>query len=284
MKDIVLVPCYERNEYTRLCLEYLSRARGIEYNLVVLCVDAHDGDGGINAGQMHNLQYGNDLFEDFLVHIHAPHNTYGNSKNIVDSLKMAYDAGAQRIFLVEDDIMVAPDIFEWHEAVLEQADPFVSCATALNKSAHFQINGPQAMDERCQDTAAYKRLLGPYSSHAAAFKRENLGLLLTMIEKYPVEWAQGYEQDIYIQRLMGSLSFPNRGSAWPYVPRAYNVGWRSYHINTGMQFNGTLEEKVRALEATIKDPVRLRDMSANNAAVTPLPETWPVRTEPVHPR
>ena len=59
---------------------------------------------------------------------------------------------------------------------------------------------------------------------------------------------------------------------------------RSYHINTGGQFNGTLEEKVRALDAVIHDPVRLREMSANNAAVTPLPKDWPVRTEPVYPR
>jgi hypothetical protein len=188
---------------------------------------------------------------------------------------------------VEDDIMVAPDIFEWHEAVLEEPNVFVSCATALNKSAHFQINGPQAMDECCQDPSAYKLAESAYSSHASAFKRKNLEILLGYIGRPSVQWQSGREQDLYTQEFMRAQRIVHRNilhSAWPYVPRGFNCGMRSYHINTGGQFNGTLEEKVRALDAVIHDPVRLREMSANNAAVTPLPKDWPVRTEPVYPR
>ena len=48
MRDVVIVPCYERPEYTRICLEYLSRARGIEDKEVWLCQDSHDGGLMIN--------------------------------------------------------------------------------------------------------------------------------------------------------------------------------------------------------------------------------------------
>jgi hypothetical protein len=213
-----------------------------------------------------------------------PHDSYGNSANLATSLKNAYNTGAKRIFLVEDDIIVSPDIFEWHEAVLDDANPFVSCATALNKSAHFQINGPQAMDESYQDPSAYLKVCGPYSSHAAAFKRENLGRLLDKLAHPGVKWEPGREQDLLTQELMRD-SMKQGGkvlvSAWPYVPRAYNCGWYSYHINTGMRFNGTLDEKVRALERTIRDRDKLREMSANNAVVTAIPEQWPNRMEPV---
>ena len=43
MRDVVLVPCYERPEFTRLCLQYLSHARGIEDKEVCLFIDNHKG-------------------------------------------------------------------------------------------------------------------------------------------------------------------------------------------------------------------------------------------------
>lgn len=280
MRDVVIVPCYERPEYTFLCLQYLSRARGIHDKDVWICQDQHKDTGPLIVGAMLEVRDRADCyFIRLRYQLHARHDTYGNSQNLVDSLRDAYDTGAERVFLVEDDIIVAPDIFEWHEEVLEHSEAFVSCATALNKSAHFPINGPQVMNETYQDPNAYLKVCGPYSSHAVAFKRKYLkGLLDSLIIHKPFEWESGKEQDIYIQKLSKAT---DRTSAWPYVPRAYNVGWRSYHINTGVKFNGTLEEKTNALESVIRDPQKLREMSANNSAVTALPEQWPVRTGPV---
>lgn len=213
MNDVVIVPCYERPEYTRLCLTYLAQARGVHDKEVWLCQDQHIGDDRDKTtwSQISNVSFGYANFPGkFSYHVHEPHDTYGNSTNLVDSLRAAYESGAERIFLVEDDIIVAPDIFEWHEAVFEHADPFVSCATALNKSAHFQINGPQAIDEEFMDPAAYIRLAGPYSSHAAAFKRNNLKEVLDSLPAEP-KWISGYEQDLHIQRMMGCKVFKNRG-------------------------------------------------------------------------
>lgn len=279
MRDVVVVPCYERPEYSRLCLEYLSRARGIQDKEVWLCQDNHE-DGLIvntcDAPEDHRkvaLYFGMTFGSRAVYKSIAPHNTYGNSKNLVQNLQDAYDTGAERIFLVEDDIIVSPDIFDWHEKVLEDEATFVSCATSLNKSAHFQINGPQAIDESYKNPHAYIHECGPYSSHAVAFKRENLGILLSYLHDHPIPWASGDEQDIRTQRFMFANSFC---SAWPYVPRAYNIGAYSYHINTGRKLTGTLEEKVRALDTIIKDPQKLRDMAANNSAVTPLPSEWPL--------
>jgi hypothetical protein len=208
---------------------------------------------------------------------YAEHSSYGNSQNLVDSLKRAHEANTDRVYLVEDDIIVAPDFFSWHEAVLEEPNVFVSCSTALSKSAHFQINGPQAMDETYQDPAAYYLAEGPYSSHAVAFKRDNLGLLLRYLGMID-DWHSGWEQDLCTQRYLLSRGLR---SAWPFMPRAYNIGWYSYHINTGRKFTGALAEQSAAIERVIKDSYALRDVSANNSAVTPLPEHWPVRLDPV---
>ena len=282
MRDVVIVPCYERPEYTCLGLQYLSRARGIRDKEVWLCQDNHENGLIVDPNNAPKdfaevaLYLGMTFGSRAVYRSIAPHSTYGNSKNLVDGLKAAYDSGAERIFLVEDDIIVAPDIFEWHEAVLEEKDVFVSCATALNKSAHFQVNGPNAMDPS-DDSAAYKTVQGAYSSHAVAFKRKNLDRLLSYVTSFS-KWESGFEQDMLTQRFMRIV---HKASAWPYVPRAYNVGVYSYHINTGRKLTGTLKEKTRALDQIIHDPDKLRDMSANNSAVTSIPAEWPVRTEPV---
>ena len=283
MRDVVIVPCYERPEYSRVCLEYLSRARGIENKEVWLCQDQHMGNVEAMPEMQPVAHFGRLAFPRFDYQWILAHNTYGNSKNLLDALKRAYDAGAERIFLVEDDIMVAPDFFEWHEAVLEEVKPLVSCATSLNRSAHFQINGPNAMDESIKNPNAYKKVWGPYSSHAAAFNKKDLGELLVVINQQLEwgEWRSGKEQDILIQHIMGMISFPNGGSVWPYVPRAWNVGLHSYHINTGMKFNGILEEKCDALRRAITDPVKLQSMSGGNKAITPVPTEFAERTGPL---
>ena len=281
MRDIILVPCYERPEFTRLCLQYLSHARGIENKEVCLFIDNHKGKDfrEIFEAQQPNLQLAADLFPNrYFASCQEAHESYGNSRNVVDALKFGYNIGAERVFLVEDDILVAPDFFSWHEAVLEEPSVFVSCSTALSKSAHFQINGPQAMDETYQDPAAYYLAEGPYSSNAVAFKRDNLGQLLSWFASEDRKWAPGYEQDLLTQQF---LHVTKQKSGWPFMPRAYNIGWYSYHINTGRKFTGTLAEQSAAIERVIKDSYALRDVSANNSAVTPLPEHWPVRLDSV---
>lgn len=283
MRDIVVVPCYERPEFTWVCLEYLSRARGIENKIVLLHQDQHtyDAFGQTRFEMAPVVDRGCMLFPDRFNYVLKEDslgyekNTYGNSANLIAALRTAYDAGAPRIFLVEDDIMVAPDFFEWHEDILETAHPLVSCATALNKSAHFQINGPDTMDETCKDPSAYLQRIGPYSSHAVAFDRFCVGDLLKYFDKNQFVWEQGLEQDIRTQQFLKNTG---SRSVWPYVPRAFNVGIYSYHIS-GMRFNGTLEEKIAALQAVIKDPEKLTAMAFGNQTVTPIPHVFPVRTK-----
>lgn len=275
MRDIVIVPVYERPEFAIVCLEYLSKAYGVHDKEIWLRQDQHIGGPQVKIGEMMEVvDYGRAAFgKNFNYGWQEAHNYYGNSYNLLESMKEAYEAGADRVFLVEDDIMVAPDIFLWHEAVLKQVDPFVSCATAVNKSAHFEINGRYVMDESFKDPAAYYVSETAYSSHASAFRRDYLREIVERFADHSVyvDCCSGKEQDLLIQGFIPYMSRTGCGSVWPYVLRAFNVGIYSYHT-TGMKFGGTFEEKVSALRATIKDPAKLRDMSSNNQAVTAVPE------------
>lgn len=280
MSDIVIVPCYERPEFTTLCLEYLSRADGIEEKNVWLCQDQHFGSSVSSDVLDSVVELGQDLFKERFRHrLLEPHGTYGNSVNLLESLKAAHRSGARRIFLVEDDIMVTPDFFKWHEAILEEPQVFVSCATAVNKSAHFPINGRYAMDESFQDPNAYYLSATAYSSHAAAFKRNNLGMVLSRLANDGIyETLQsGNEQDILIQKLLPETGLE---SAWPYVPRAFNVGFYSYHIS-GQKILGSFNEKVQLLRNIIQDPATLKTVAFGNQAVTPVPAGLPLWGGPV---
>ena len=199
------------------------------------------------------------------------HTTYGNSFNVLESFREAYATDARYVYLLEDDVLVMPDYFEWHEAAHEKWHPFVSCAGRINRSLNFAMNGPEAIDETYKSPLACVASSSAYGSWAACFTRQSLGLILKEADNtdFLNHVGPGSEQDIFIQKFMprvriytpevcdpalwaesGLVYPPTRVeldfSVWPYVPRAYHMGWFSYHRTAGLKFNGTLEEKIAA--------------------------------------
>jgi hypothetical protein len=204
-----------------------------------------------------------------------PHTTYGNSFNVLEAFREAYATDARYVYLLEDDVLVMPDYFEWHEEAQEKWHPFVSCAGRINRSLNFAMNGPEAIDETYKSPLACVRSSTAYISWATCFRRDLLGTALAHI--YPGWYekvAPGNEQDIFIQDLMRSIPSGHGCSVWPYVPRAYHMGWYSYHRTAGMKFNGTLEEKVAALRSAVSDPQKIKAMAC-------LQEIDPYPTAPV---
>ena len=271
MHDIVIVPTYDRPEFLALCLQKLFQARGIENKNIWICKDNH-AEVGQNAETVWDIsQVVREAQEVCPAHsmhfIHRDyHKTYGNSLNVLEAFRSAYETDARYVFLVEDDVLVLPDYFEWHEAVQERWHPFVSCAGRVNRSLNFAMNGPEVIDESCRDLNACVASAKAYGSWASCFTPMNLHFILEAAnrESFLSHVAPGMEQDIFIQKVMSTicicnpkacinpfsvdpaLQFPEidimRGfSVWPYVPRAFHMGWYSYHRTAGQRFNGTLE-------------------------------------------
>ena len=76
----------------------------------------------------------------------------------------------------------------------------------------------------------------------------------------------GHEQDIMIQRYIRGAK---KTTIWPYVPRAYHMGWYSYHRDGSMKLYGTLEEKVKALRSAISSPTKLKSLGAHDMDAFP---------------
>lgn len=185
----------------------------------------------------------------------------------MQALRDAYGTDARYVYIIEDDTMVMPDFFNWHEKAQEQFNPFVTCAGRINRSLNFQMNGPEAIDESCKDPMACVRSHKAYMSWATCFKRENI---YSLLKRAPDDafWKPGFEQDLFIQEF---IRYWPSASVWPFVPRAFHMGVRSYHRTAGLAFNGTLEEKVKQLREMIGSKEKIRSMALLQDDIDPYP-------------
>lgn len=274
MNDIVIIPTYDRPEYLWVCLEKLEKTGSLDGKEIWICEDQHIDKPKHFTTQVEMLAtireaerlFKNDRLKYFMI----SHQSYGNSNNLLSALDRAYDTSAKYVYIIEDDVMVTPDFFQWHEEAHKTFDPFVTCAGRINRSLNFQMNGPEAIDESNPDSMACVRSHKAYMSWANCFRRDRLHRFLKEWP-YDDEWRPGHEQDIAIQQWMW---MKHEDSVWPYVPRAYHMGWYSYHRTAGMKFNGTLEEKVKELRSAITDKTKINQMAS-------LQEIDPFPTKPI---
>lgn len=248
--DIVLITTYNRPDYLRLCLEYLSRAEGIADKEIWICVDR-----------------GRALIREFYevvcdfralnisVLFREPHTHHGNSHNTLEAYKEAFYTNARFVYLVEDDVLVQPDFFKWHEAVQACGDFMCSVAfrCGRNAEARTDIVDPEAYFTTARDYASIgvcwrREKLAPVIEHA---KDEYYSDLTGYLERqFPNNrFADCFtEQDGLIMRVLGAT---HGLVAWPYVPRCYHIGFAGYNRPRGARFT-TAE-----LREIIHDPAKV---------------------------
>jgi hypothetical protein len=280
MKDIVLIPTYLRAEYLYLCLEHLSVTERTEsVKEIWVCEDRRQDDEYrykmlfewtdevINAwrGPLNITKF-----------VFSKHIFTGNSRNVLESYKQAFHTNARYVYLVEDDVLVKPDFFRWHEAA-QAAEPTAMCSIAYRCSR----NGEARTD--VTDPAAYFTTARDYASIGVCWKRENLEPVITHACNAYYENTEAYvrkafpgnrfeadfsEQDGLIMRVM----WDQRGfTTWCYVPRAYHLGWFGYHRPNGKRPNGFWQQKVGEIRSIISDPDRLKQAAPDFGDIEPFP-------------
>lgn len=287
MKDIILIPTYLRPEYLQICLEHLATTKATPAQKEFwVCADQRSDDE-------HRFKMLLDWQKEVLgawrgtLPIRfingAKHNFNGNSFNVLESYKKAYrEPEVRNVYLVEDDVLVTPDFFQWHEAIAE-AEPEALCSIAYrcsrNRDARTDVT----------ETGAYFTTARDYASIGVRWSRNAIGAVLDHAREEYYSDQEGYilkrfagnrfagdfsEQDGLIMRVM----WEQRGyTAWPYTPRCYHMGWYGYHRPNGKRPNGFLEQKVAEIKATISDPARLKIAAPDFGDIEPYP------TEPIPP-
>ena len=149
MTDIVLIPAYMRPEYLALCLEHLAAAAGARDDKQYwVCQDMRHND---NNRYMLPLQWTKEVLDNSPLPVRyiqrKPHGWNGNSYNTMEAYKEAINTDVRYVYLVEEDVLVTPDFFRWHEAV-QAVEPNTMCSIAYrcsrNREAFTHIVDPAA--------------------------------------------------------------------------------------------------------------------------------------------
>ena len=264
--DIVIIPTYLRAEYLYLCLQKLWETQHPGHKEFWVCEDRREND---EHRHMLQFQWTDEVLEDFRGRLNIkkflnkPHNFSGNSCNVMQAYKRAFNTDARFVYLVEDDVLVKPDFFEWHEAVQNEV-PDIMCSVAYrcsrNHEARTDVIDPNAYFTTARDYASIgvcwlRERLGPVIRHANERYYSNQ-------ERYVGEVFPGNrfatdfsEQDGLIMRVM----WETRGTTlWPYVPRSYHLGFYGYHRPNGRRPDGFWRQKLGQINSVISDSAQLK--------------------------
>jgi hypothetical protein len=237
-KSVVVMPAANRPEFCALALEQLGRARFCP--TIFLNVD------DVNDKLKEDFEY---VFRNYF-----PKNVGGTFVirdshikvtsgcwNILESIRNGYNVGAEYVFLVEEDILVMPDFFEYHWEQMDRG-AIVSCG------------------RRCR--MFYPRSPGTYTNPGSALTRELLDALIPHVNDEFYKDTGGYMDreighvegihgldDGLIRRVIWKNGWQDRVVYPPMeTPMCAHTGFQAYenrfdfcHVDTTQSIQGKID-------------------------------------------
>lgn len=251
MKELVILPTFQRPEMLTVCLEAI---RAAEPDIAIhVFPDRGTNETEVCArfGAVHHLTW--------------QHQYHGNTANVLEALKWA-DARLPQphtVFVIEDDCIIDPDFFTWSRNALTNPpfgeQPFAACGWRYSPDQTI-TDGPD-------------QLLSWYLSVCAALPSSSVHSLIAharpeyysdmpgyLARIYPSSHRRNsmhYEQDGLALRVAESES---KRCVWPRRPHATHVGWRGYHQIEGLEASGTLAERVEVVRLAVRNPELLTNL------------------------
>jgi hypothetical protein len=223
-----------------LCLEHIARSPDSKHLSVMVYADAHVG----HTTPREEIEQVVDKFPHLNIQVgfRNPHPFHGNSFNVLMAFKDAfYEPQVRYVFMIEDDVMVHPQFFQWHWTA--HAAKTLGCSIGVIKEPQY----------------------GPYASLGVCFRREMLGLIVPHCQVAYFHNLRMYcktrfapskfdcEQDGLFCRVLIGHSI-----AWPPIPYAQHVGWYGYHRKKSIRPVGTLAERYYQVKHVLTSATALR--------------------------
>jgi hypothetical protein len=249
MKNIVLIPAWRRADFLTVCTERILAANGADKNVYVFCLDRTYSTEVDHVARTFPLEK--------VIRYTPNHRFNGNSFNVLEGYKLCSTLAvkhlARLVYLIEEDIFVGKDFFDWHERVSDQHEAF--CYSAVrNQNDERMTSGELGKDP----SHVYRH--GKYQSLGVSWRPKYLSEVIkhAKIEYYSANeryltrtfpksafgsmWS---EQDGLINRIMEA---GEHTAIYPTVPRAYHAGFIGYN-RKGSQLPGRLEERASLLRS-----------------------------------
>lgn len=161
-------------------------------------------------------------------HIEVP----SGSWNILNALKEGYNSGAEIVFLIEEDVMVYPDYFEWSfRAHNENPDSFACCGRLRKEYSSDYYTNPGASFRRHNLKHVVEHITDDY------FKDQRSYLDAT----FPKLDEASFLDDGLIRRV---IKQQNSYVVYPYTPRGAHQGFRYYNKLMQFKVEGSISERI----------------------------------------
>ncbi len=220
--NVCLIPCYQRPEFLHWVLKFIGRNDEADDILFLFCVD-----------------YGYDsrvlkLIKDFPYEkkiVKRKSKNFGDklSYNILDGYKRATELTDDLVYMIESDVFVSNDFFNWHNLV--HADKDIFCSIAV-KNVNSNYSTGNSLEK-------YYTTDNDYMSCGVAFKQEVLKeFILPHVNKKMFKHTYGYVMKYFGDSRFGDKWLQQAGLirriqelktdlpiAYPHVPRAYHAGF-----------------------------------------------------------
>lgn len=248
MKEVLLLPTFRRNEYLFCALKRI-REQDLRLKIMVF------SDRGEDNSELRDIVE----FYNAGLRITPIHNYHGNTFNVMEAYRWAYDCGFELIHMSEDDAMQHADCLAWHRQMHAELD-FIFCSCGWVFNHHAPIT---------DDIAFAPWFYAPNS----CWKREKLALIVKhanpiyynsmvdyVLKNFPDSILHNkgkqlntafFEEDALIQFCI----MQDRSQVvWNGIAKIDHVGAQGYNRKDGPRFMGTLEECVAQVEELIADP------------------------------
>lgn len=251
MKELCIVPAYCRPEFLYLCLKRIAACDNVDGLKVVVAMDHHANKMNLDRSderQVARLQE----FENLNITLKecVPHGFNGLSYNLLTLYRQALADGFERIYLIEEDVMVSPDFFEWQRRVLDSWGFFCAIGSGYPASARAT--------QRPVNEEIYA------SSHYASIGVGwNKGNLIKVVEHARPEYFRdmaGYcvrtfpenKDRCYVEQagMIGRVVVHEKAEcAWAVKPKAFHIGYFGSHRGWKRNLAGTWRERAAQIAA-----------------------------------
>lgn len=253
--EVVIVPTYTRPDLLRCCLK---RIRDLEPTIPISVFP----DQGSSEDPDTRLALTPFLQTNIQVNYVPQHDYHGNTFNAMEAMRWAYNEGYDRIFYIEDDVMVHPDFFSWHREMQDDEDIelFASMGWVFNRFAPIAEGNMYQPWYYAIGTCFARKQLFKVVQHATPHYYADMQGYIE--KKFPESnlnspyGIQHFEQDGLIQRV---LDQDKSQTVSPGICRCshmglygYNRGWNA-HVEL-FTAASTFDQRIKMLEEFIADP------------------------------
>ncbi len=262
MKNIVLIPCHSRADFLNVNLNLIEEANNSDKQIYLFLID--------RGFDPEIIQVINKFKLDKSIHYTPKHNFRGNSYNLLEGYKFAYEKyqDSELVYMLEEDIFIGKDFFDFHERVQSQFESFCVSAVWCHVDNREFPNEPASI--YCKEH---------YQSLGVSWRREYLkevvkhanpkyyrNMLAYCVSQFPKsKYGRSFsEQDGLINRIREQQN--NAGIIYPIIPRAFHAGAIGYN-RPGKKLEGDLETRSKLLKSMSKE--QLNEMATHMKDIKP---------------